>query len=123
MNTASQVLGAILGSSLFAASLRGIVPAGAHLALSAICFALAALAIIPAMRAEQQCSTGTQPKSQPHWLKQTEGMHGMDATLPAPTARGSMLLRHAVRKSFVWTNSCPRGDFHQGALGERARGA
>jgi DHA1 family tetracycline resistance protein-like MFS transporter len=91
LSTASQVVGALLGSRLFAASLTGCVPVGAHLALSAMCFALSALCIFPAIRADARAQRTR--RALPSWLRAAEGMSGMDATMPGPTARGSMLLR------------------------------
>mmetsp|Transcript_62472 Transcript_62472/g.168496 ORF Transcript_62472/g.168496 Transcript_62472/m.168496 type:complete len:504 (+) Transcript_62472:107-1618(+) len=91
LNTASQVVGALFGSLLFAASLAGALPAGAHLALSALCFVLSALCIVPTMLADARAQSTR--RASPSWLRAAEGMSGMDASLAGPTARGSMLLR------------------------------
>lgn len=89
LNTFTQVVGSLIGSRLYAASLSGSVCSNAHLLFSSVCFTLAAAVIMPV-----QFANARKVKSAPPpWLKHAEGMHGMDATLPSATSRGSMLLR------------------------------
>jgi len=95
MNTAMQVIGSLVGSHVFAASLRGEVAQSATLLFSAGCCALAAFCLLPAKCLEASIKRRTAAS----WITQAEGMHGMDATLPSPTARGSLLLRSWVRRA------------------------
>ncbi|CAE8696078.1 unnamed protein product [Polarella glacialis] len=91
LNTASQVVGALIGSWLFAASLQGCVSQHAHLVFSAACFALATACVTLARPAE----TWDLKQGAPSWVQQAEGLHSMDAAVAGPTARGSMLGRQA----------------------------
>mmetsp|Transcript_127769 Transcript_127769/g.409102 ORF Transcript_127769/g.409102 Transcript_127769/m.409102 type:complete len:488 (+) Transcript_127769:74-1537(+) len=93
LNTAAQVLGALLGSSAFATALRGNAHPSSHLLFSAVCFILAAGCVIPGGLAELRSTTQRAARS---WVSTAEGMHGADASLPGPTARASMLLRQDV---------------------------
>lgn len=52
LNTCMQILGSLIGSQLYAASLRGDACASAHLFFSAVCFALAAGVLVPAQIAD-----------------------------------------------------------------------
>eukprot|EP00931_Biecheleriopsis_adriatica_P077043 TRINITY_DN50688_c0_g1_i1.p1 TRINITY_DN50688_c0_g1~~TRINITY_DN50688_c0_g1_i1.p1 ORF type:complete len:488 (+),score=90.25 TRINITY_DN50688_c0_g1_i1:44-1465(+) len=107
LNTASQVLGSLLGSQLFASALRGTSRPNAHLMLSAMSFFCAVACTLLAERAEQaQRAEASSPKHAASWIQRAEGMHGMDAGLPAPTARGSMLGRQA------WVQQRGRADSH-----------
>jgi len=91
VNTAMQVIGSLIGSQVFAASLRGSTyMACNHLLVCAACCGLAAACLIPVMYAQSCAKRRSSPTS---WVTRAEGMHGMDASLPSPTARGSMLLR------------------------------
>ncbi|CAE8602207.1 unnamed protein product [Polarella glacialis] len=91
LNTASQVVGALIGSWLFAASLQGCVSQHAHLVFSAACFALATACVTLARPAK----TWDLKQGAPSWVQQAEGLHSMDAAVAGPTARGSMLGRQA----------------------------
>lgn len=90
VNTASQVLGALAGSSSFAWCLRSGSSHNVHLCLTAGCFFSAIACVAAARHAENVYESKPSTSS---WLKHAEGMHGADAAIPAPTGRGSMLGR------------------------------
>mmetsp|Transcript_25203 Transcript_25203/g.48287 ORF Transcript_25203/g.48287 Transcript_25203/m.48287 type:complete len:501 (-) Transcript_25203:206-1708(-) len=96
LNTATQVIGALIGSHAFAHSLAGRSSASAHLLLCAMFCGLAAVCVgIAGIHASKNSDKPLKVKkrSARPWIAQAEGMHGMDASLPSPTMRGSMLLR------------------------------
>jgi predicted MFS family arabinose efflux permease len=96
LNTAMQVIGALIGSHVFAHSLAGKASASAHLLLCAVVFGLAAMCVRiaglhDASKPEKPVKVAKRSKRP--WIAQAEGMHGMDASLPSPTMRGGMLFR------------------------------
>lgn len=99
LNTAMQAIGAVVGSQVFAISLRApgdVYPSSTHLLVSAGCIAVAAACVAaPGLSHEAgaQAPRAAALSRSRSWVSHAEGMHGMDASLPAPTARGSMLLR------------------------------
>mmetsp|Transcript_54467 Transcript_54467/g.109407 ORF Transcript_54467/g.109407 Transcript_54467/m.109407 type:complete len:283 (-) Transcript_54467:122-970(-) len=93
LNTATQVIGSLVGSQIFAAALRNGGSTSSHLLVCSAFCGLAAACMLPGMCAEA-CSERRR-RSPASWVSRAEGMHGMDATFPSPTARGSMLLRRA----------------------------
>mmetsp|Transcript_104709 Transcript_104709/g.295005 ORF Transcript_104709/g.295005 Transcript_104709/m.295005 type:complete len:486 (-) Transcript_104709:101-1558(-) len=92
LNTAFQAIGSIVGSEVYASTLRGGACANAQLMLSAACFAVAAACVLPGQLVEAGSNKFES------WVPLAEGMHGSDASVPGPTARGSMLLR---RSSYI----------------------
>jgi len=96
LNTAMHVVGALIGSHVFAYSLAGKSSTSAHLLLCALIFGLAAICVRiaglhNADRPEQPPKA--KRRSSKAWIAEAEGMHGMDASLPSPTMRGGMLFR------------------------------
>jgi len=96
LNTATQVIGALIGSHIFAHSLAGKSSASAHLLFCALFCGLAAICVRIAGLHDADKSDKTlkvKKRSARTWIAQAEGMHGMDASLPSPTMRGGMLFR------------------------------
>jgi MFS family permease len=96
LNTATQVVGALIGSHVFAHSLAGKSSASDLLLLCAMFCGSAAICVRVA--GLHDANKPDQPlkvkkRSGRTWIAQAEGMHGMDATLPSPTMRGGMLFR------------------------------
>jgi len=125
LNTATQAVGAIIGSQLFAMAQHGATRPGSHLAFCSACFALAAGCISLAKNMPQPTAQQARPvpgserntknmaseerRPMPDkkfsWVQHAEGVHGMDAAMPSPTARGSMLLRQkwVIKRDGSWS--------------------
>jgi len=96
LNTAAQVIGALIGSHIFAHSLAGKSSSSAHLLLCAFLCGSAAICVGIAGFHDVNKPDKTlkvKKRSARTWIAQAEGMHGMDASLPSPTMRGGMLFR------------------------------
>jgi len=91
LNSFTQVIGALIGSHVFAYSLGSKSSASAHLLLCAMLCGLAAICVGIARLQEKPVKV--KRRSARPWIAQAEGMHGMDASLPSPTMRGGMLFR------------------------------
>jgi len=96
LNTVTQVVGALIGSHVFAHSLASKSSNSAHLLLCALFCGLAAICVrIAGLHDANKPDETLKVKKRlaRTWIAQAEGMHGMDASLPSPTMRGGMLFR------------------------------